>query len=184
MAEYLRERRPYTPVIMESAETENREKAEKAGFTFLDKNSKTLPIDLRKAVSKVLGFGDFVVKYPGSGRELMRIRNLKELQHKIFDIPDDLLYAYCSNNDISRWLYSRALFPVADVLEQFKFTDITDAPKVRKLVFEAIVRYRRMKNRVSWPSFIKIYMMTTATSRDSVKARWEAKAEAWHLSTR
>lgn len=147
VAEYLRERRPYTPVIMESAETENREKAEKAGFTFLDKNSKTLPIDLRKAVSKVLGFGDFVVKYPGSGRELMRIRNLKELQHKIFDIPDDLLYAYCSNNDISRWLYSRALFPVADVLEQFKFTDITDAPKVRKLVFEAIVRYRRMKNR-------------------------------------
>lgn len=147
LAEYLRLRRPYAPVIMESAESENREKAEEAGYVFLDKNSKTLPLDLRKAVSHMFGFGDFVVKYPGNGRELMRIRNLKELQHKIFEIPDDLLHHYCSNNSISRWLYSRALFPIADVLRTFKFNDIEDAPKVRRLVFEAIVRYRRMKNR-------------------------------------
>ena len=66
-------------------------------------------LDLRKAVSYQFGFGDFIVKYPGSGRELMKIRNLKELQHKIFEIPDDLLLHYCSTNSISRWLYSRAL---------------------------------------------------------------------------
>lgn len=147
VAEYLHQRRPYAPVIMESSEAENKADAEEAGYVFLDKNSKTLPIDLRKAVSHMFGFGDFIVKYPGNGRELMRIRNLKELQHKIFEIPDDLLYFYCSNNSISRWLYSRALFPIADFLRQFEFIDIEDAPKVRKLVFECIVRYRRMKNR-------------------------------------
>lgn len=147
VAEYLRAKRPYAPVIMESAEEENRQRAEDAGYLFLDKNSKTLPIDLRKAVSHIFGFGDFVVKDPVSGKELMRIRNLKELQKKIFDIPDELLYYYCSNNSISRWLYSRALFPIADVLRQFEFKDIHDAPKVRRLVFESIVRYRRMKNR-------------------------------------
>ena len=147
LAEYLHRRRPHAPVIMESAEAENRAKAEEAGYVFLDKNSKTLPIDLRKAVSFMFGFGDFIVKYPGNGRELMRIRNLKELQHKIFEIPDDLLHFYCSNNSISRWLYSRALFPLADFLRQFEFIDMADAPKVRKLVFECIVRYRRMKNR-------------------------------------
>lgn len=147
LAEYLHKRRPYAPVIMESAESENRAKAEAAGYVFLDKNSKTLPIDLRKAVSDQFGFGDFVVKYPGNGHELMRIRNLKELQHKIFEIPDDLLHYYCSNNCISRWLYSRALFPIADFLRQFEFIDMNDAPRVRKLVFECIVRYRKMKNR-------------------------------------
>ena len=30
----------YIPLIMQSAESENREKAEKAGFRFVDKNSK------------------------------------------------------------------------------------------------------------------------------------------------
>ena len=147
LAEYLRKRRPHTPVIMESAESENREKAEKAGYVFLDKNSKTLPIDLRKAVSHMFGFGDFIVKDETDTIEIMRIANLRELQKKIFDIPDERLLFYSSTNCISRWLYSRALFPIADVLRQFEFVDINDADKVRKLVFECIVRYRRMKNR-------------------------------------
>lgn len=147
LAQYLHKKRPYAPVIMESQESANKKIAEREGYIFLDKQSKTLPIDLRKAVSHQYGFGDFEVKYPGNGRELMRIKNLKELQHKIFEIPDDLLFHYCANNSISRWLYSRALFPIADVLRKFVFNDISDAPKVRKLVFECIVRYRRMKNR-------------------------------------
>lgn len=147
LADYLHKRRPYAPVIVESQEKANRAPVEEAGYLFLDKESKTLPIDLRKAVSQQFGFGDFIVKYPGSGREQMRIRNLKELQTGIFDIPTDLLHHYCSNNSISRWLYSRALFPIADALRSFVFNDIEDAPLVRKLVFECIVRYRKMKNR-------------------------------------
>lgn len=147
VAAYLRNRRPYTPVIMESAESENREHAEKAGYVFLDKNSKTLPIDLRKAVSHMFGFGDFVVKDETDTREIMRIHNLRELQKKIFQIPDERLLFYSSTNCISRWLYSRALFPIADVLKQFEFVDINDADKVRRLVFECIVKYRRMRNR-------------------------------------
>ncbi|MDE7402786.1 MAG: phosphoenolpyruvate synthase [Muribaculaceae bacterium] len=147
LAEYLHKRRPYAPVIVESAESDNKSIAEQSGYVFLDKNSKTLPIDLRKAVSHMFGFGDFVVKSPETGQELMRIRNLRELQQKIFEIPDELLQFYCSNNSISRWLYSRALFPIAEVLRTFEFTDLEDAAKVRRLVFECIVRYRRMKNR-------------------------------------
>lgn len=147
IAKYMREKRPFTPVIMESQESAYRSGAERAGYVFLDKNSKKLPIDLRKAVSEQFGFGDFIVRNYESGAELMRFRNLRELQHGIFDIPDDLLHHYCSNNSISRWLYSRALFPIADALQRYVFTDIADAPMVRRLVFECIVRYRRMKNR-------------------------------------
>lgn len=147
LAAYLRERKPQTPVIIESSESSNREAAEALGYTFLDKNSKKLPVDLRNAVTQNFGFGDFIVRYPSNGREMMRIHNLKELQNGIFDIPTDLLHYYCQNNSISRWLYSRALFPIAETLESFVFNDIEDAPMVRKLVFECIVRYRRMKNR-------------------------------------
>ncbi len=147
LANYLHKKRPYAPVIMESQERSNRQVAEVMGFDFLDKESKTLPLDLRKAVSKRFGFGDLVFCNPATGEELQRVTNLKQLQKKIFEIPDDVLYYYCADNSISRWLYSRALFPIADALRSFKFDDIADAPMVRKLVFECIVRYRRMKNR-------------------------------------
>lgn len=138
---------PYMPVIMESQESANRVPAEKAGFVFLDKNSKTLPLDLREAVSEKFGFGDFIVRDPNSGRELMRIGNLKELQKSIDSIPDDVLYYYCSDNSISRWLYSRALFPLAEVFKGIELSDLSDTPRLKQIIFDTIVRYRRMKNR-------------------------------------
>lgn len=147
LAEYLHERAPYVPVIMESQEAANREEAEKAGYTFLDKNSKTFPQKLRNAVTDQFGFGDFIVRYTQTGREMMRIRNLKDLQNGIFEIPSDLLNYYCKRNFISRWLYTRALFPIAEALKDRVVVSVDEAPMVRKLVFECIVRYRRMKNR-------------------------------------
>lgn len=146
-AALVKKRDPYMPVVMESQESANRAKAEMAGYVFLDKNSKTLPLDLREAVTKKFGFGDFVVRDPKNGSELFRIRNLKELQKKVEQIPDDILYFICSTNNISRWLYSRALFPIADLLKGIRFKSLDEAPRVRKLVFETIVKYRRMKNR-------------------------------------
>lgn len=146
-AAMVRKRNPYMPIIMESQESANRMGAERSGYVFLDKNSKTLPLDLREAVAKKFGFGDFIVRDPKSGNELMRIRNLKDLQKSINSIPDDVLYFYCSTNSISRWLYSRALFPLAEALKGIELRNIEDTPRLKKLVFDTIVKYRRMKNR-------------------------------------
>ena len=146
-AAMLKEKAPFLPVIIESQESVNRAKAEELGCTFLDKNSKTLPQDLRDALSRHFGFGDFVVTDPVSGREIMRISNLKGLQKNVFNIPSDALFYCCGTNAVSRWLYSRALFPIADVLKSFRFTEMDEAPAVRRLIFECIVKYRRMKNR-------------------------------------
>lgn len=146
-AREVRKRDPFIPVIIESQESANREKALEAGYAFLDKNSKTLPQDLRDACGFLFGFGDFIVTDPDDGHEIMRIHDLNDLQRKIFDIPDAALYHHCSKNDISRWLDSRALFPIADVLKSRRFTSMDEAPAVRRLIFEAIIRYRRMKNR-------------------------------------
>lgn len=147
LARYIRENDPYMPVILESQESENRAAAEEGGFVFLDKGSKTLPQDLRRCMREQFGFGDFVVNDPSTGCELMRIADLKDLQHRIFDIPDDALFRICSTNMISRWLFSRALFPIGDIIRSRRFTELSEAPAVRKLVFESIVRYRKMKNR-------------------------------------
>ena len=146
-ARYARERRPSLPIIIESQESENREASEEAGYLFLDKNSKTLPLDLKRAVGYMFGFGDFIVKDPETGKEIMRLKDLKDLQRNIFDIPDDALFAHCQTNDFSRWLYSRALFPIASAIADYRFTRPDQAQTVKKLIFECIVKYRRMKNR-------------------------------------
>ena len=146
-ARMLREKYPYTPVILQSQETENSVRAAKEGYKFLDKNSKTLPQDLNHAMRKLFGFGDFVVNDPKTGKEIARIKELKDLHKKVKDIPDEALYEVCLNNSVSRWLYSRALFPLADALKTFRFTDLSQADSVKKLITESIVKYRRMKNR-------------------------------------
>ena len=147
LARELRSRDPYLPLIIESSEPENAHDVREMGCTFIDKNSKKFPVDLGKAIINNCGFGDFVVRNPETGEEIRRIHNLKELQKSIFDIPAEALYWHASFNDISRWLYSRAMFPIAEVIKQHRFSDISDAPKVRQLFFDLIVKYRKMKNR-------------------------------------
>ncbi|MBQ8773752.1 MAG: phosphoenolpyruvate synthase, partial [Muribaculaceae bacterium] len=147
LAHYLREKDPYLPIIVESSEVENIVYVEEFGGQFIDKNSKKLPVDLGNAIMKDFGFGDFIIRNPETGEELLRIKNLKDLQTHIFDIPADSLLYHASYNDISRWLYSRAMFPIADVIKNHRFRNIEEAPAVRQMFFDLIVKYRKMKNR-------------------------------------
>ncbi len=144
---YVRSKDPHAPIIIESSESHNAGRVAAFGGKFIDKNSKTLPQDLRRAVRDNFGFGDFIVRDPDTGNEIMRIRNLKELQKNIFNIPAEALFKLCSRNEVSRWLYSRALFPIAGAVRSARFTDLGQAHAVRRLIFDCIVKYRRMKNR-------------------------------------
>lgn len=146
LARLLRESNPYLPIIIESSEIANRKAAEELGCVFLDKNSKKLPVDLSAAISEQFSFGDFLMTDPATGKEI-RIRSLKDLQYHIFDIPGTALLHHASSNDISRWLYSRALFPIAEVIKRHRFYSLDEVPAVRKLFFDLIVKYRKMKNR-------------------------------------
>jgi len=147
LVKYLHDRDATLPVIVESSEVENAAPARELGCTFLDKNSKKLSVDLGEAIMHDFGFGDFVIRDPKDGSEIMTIRNLKDLQRRILDIPADALYHHALNNDISRWLYSRALFPLAEVIKEHRFNSVEDAPRASRLFFDLIVKYRKMKNR-------------------------------------
>ena len=147
LARELRRREPDMPIIVESSETANATKLDDFGGVFIDKNSKKLSVDLGKAIMANFGFGDFIIRDPGTGEEIMRIQDLKDMQRSVFSIPAEALFHHARNNDISRWLYSRALFPIADVVRKHHFESIDEAPAVRQLFFDLIVKYRRMKNR-------------------------------------
>ena len=137
----------YVPLIMESSELENKELARQCHASFIDKNSKKLDIDLRDLVRRYFGFGDFIFRNPDTMEEVARIRNLKDLQDNIFTLPRESLMYHVSRNNVSRWLGSRALFPICDFLKKITWRTLQDVDAHRQYIYDAIVSYRKMKNR-------------------------------------
>ena len=142
----IRARDPYIPLILESSESERAELARQCGALFIDKNSKKMGVDLRTLMRRFFGFGDFVFRDPNTMEEVARIRNLKELQDNIMTLPLDSLSYHIRHNNVSRWLSSRALFPIAEFLKHITWETLQDVDAHRQIIFDAIVAYRRMKN--------------------------------------
>ncbi|MFR9165910.1 MAG: PEP/pyruvate-binding domain-containing protein [Dysgonomonas sp.] len=145
LAKWLKKQDKYLPIILNSSETSNRKYIDEVNGRFIDKNSKTYPLDLKREIMSQFGFGDFVITNPETNEELYRIKTLKELQKCIKIIPADILKYHMSNNHISRFLYSRAMFPIAETLRRIDINDI-DVETARQIVSDSIVEYRRMKN--------------------------------------
>ena len=142
----IREQDPFVPLIIQSSEMENMTYASKYGATFIDKNSKKMDVDLRRIVSDNFGFGDFIFRNPDTMEEIARVKNLKELQNILFAVPSESFFYHISRNHISRWLYSRAMFPIAEFLKPITWNTLQDVDAHRQIIFEAIVKYRKMKN--------------------------------------
>ena len=136
----------YVPLILQSSEVENREKAWASGFDFLDKNSKKFNIDLRHLLEEHMGFGDFIFRDPDTHEEVARVSSLKELQDNIFKIPHNSLMHHVRRNHMSRWLCARAIFPVSNFLKHVTWHKLQDVDAHRQIIFDAIVQYRHMKN--------------------------------------
>ena len=142
----IRKHDPYIPLIMESSEPEKAQLLEGQKVRFVDKNSKKMAVDLRKLINHYFGFGDFIFRDPQTMQEVARLRNLKDLQDNIFKLPKESLLYHIQHNNVSRWLSSRALFPIADFLKRITWDSVQDVDLHRQIIFDAIVSYRRMKN--------------------------------------
>ena len=142
----IRERDPFVPLIIQSSETQNEAYASRYEAAFIDKNSKKMDVDLRRTVMENFGFGDFVFRNPDTLEEIARVKNLKELQNILFALPAESFLYHISRNHVSRWLQSRAMFPVGEFLKPITWDSLQDVDAHRRIIFEAIVKYRKMKN--------------------------------------
>ena len=142
----IRKEDPFVPLIIQSSESDNVSYAAKYDASFIDKNSKKMDVDLRRIVSDNFGFGDFIFRNPDTLEEIARVKNLKELQNILFAVPAESFLYHISRNHVSRWLYSRAMFPIGEFLKPITWNSLQDVDAHRKIIFEAIVKYRKMKN--------------------------------------
>ena len=142
----IRRRDEFVPLILQSSESANRQKAEAENFRFVDKTSKKMSVDLRRLLEEHMGFGDFIFRDPTTKEEIMRIKSLKELHDNIFKIPNDSMLYHIARNHMSRWLCARAIFPVSAFLKHVTWRKLQDVDAHRQIIFDAIVQYRHMKN--------------------------------------
>lgn len=137
----------YMPILLQSSDDGVDELAKEIHVGFINKNSKTLSLQLRNFITQYFAFGDFVFEDPNTGKELLRAKDLKNLQELLFDIPDESFLYHISRNHVSKWLRARALFPLADLFKQFQPEDFADLDEVRRYLYDAISKYRMYKGR-------------------------------------
>ncbi len=137
------------PLIIQSTDAENEPLANEVGASFLRKTSRTFLLELREIITNNFGFGDFILTNPVTGTVEASISNLKDLQNSILQLSDETLYYNVSRNNISRWLYSRAMFPLAEFVKKTNPSknDPEELLKLRQAIYDAILHYRKLKNR-------------------------------------
>ena len=147
LIEHIKQDDPYIPALLQSSDLANAEIARAMGVGFMHKYSKSLSIELRNFIIRNFAFGEFIFRDPISTEEIGRAVDLQALQHKILDIPDDVLRYHVGRNDFSKWLNARALFPVAQLFKHVKVEDFQNLDGIRSYIYEAISSFRISKSR-------------------------------------
>lgn len=144
---HVRAKTDFLPFVLQSSDVKFQKVASDLGVGFINKYSNTLAIELRQFMMEYFAFGDFVFIDPVTHRELMRATDLKSLQNRIFQIPDSSFEYHIYRNHLSKWLFARALFPLAEFIRDVRPGDFTDLDDIRRFLFESIASYRLNKAR-------------------------------------
>ena len=147
LAKKVKEDNPYMPFLLQSAYQKHENQAHELQVGFINKNSKTLLIDLKNYLIFNLSFGDFIFKNPDTNEDIARAANLKELQEVLFKIPNKSIYFHFSRDHISKWLTARALFSIASVVKSMKFDSEEDVDKAKRDLFNVIDLFRSRKGK-------------------------------------
>lgn len=149
LCEEIRKMDKFIPLIIQSSDDKNKEEAERVKAAFISKHSPTLLTELRDRINLNFGFSDFIFKNPNTGEIEAKVKNLRDLQDVFFNLSDECLMYHFTRNNVSRWLYSRAMFPLAEFFKNTNINDpgIDDLNKLRQVLFGGIVKYRKIKNR-------------------------------------
>ena len=113
--EYVRKGDIYFPVIIQSSNKKNKSKARSFNAEFLHKQSETLGLELKNHITKYFSFGDFEFWNPKKNKVIKKAKDLKIFQKALASIPIESIVYHSKRNDFSKWLRSRALFPLANL---------------------------------------------------------------------
>ncbi|MFH1975187.1 MAG: PEP/pyruvate-binding domain-containing protein [Pseudomonadota bacterium] len=137
---------PDLPLLMMSSNSSNREKADQIQAVFLDKNSPNLLPELHDFFLNYLGFGDFVFRLP-DGTEIDRASDLRVLEVKVAQIPDESLRYHAERNHFSNWIMSRTEIALASTFREVKVSNFANIADVRNYIIDNIHAVRKWRQK-------------------------------------
>ena len=145
LCRYIHTDNPDLPVLLQSSEQRHRSDAASCGSSFLYKHADDLLNRLRQYIRRHYGFGPLTFRDPVTNQTLFSVEDLKDLQEKIEDIPDEQFWHYFRRKKLTNWLKTRALFSLADVVER-NVSELTDAVDAKKTILGIISSFRRFQS--------------------------------------
>ncbi len=140
----IKQDNPLMPVLLQSSQTDFAEEAARLGAGFIAKNSKSLLKELSRFIRKEFGFGDFCFRDLKSGEVIARAKDLAQMQQAIATVPDDVFDYNTSQNNLSKWLYARGLFPLAASIRRLNADHFRSAADHRAALVALIRDYRTL----------------------------------------
>jgi CheY-like chemotaxis protein len=145
-AEEVRKKYSDIPILLQSSEPSNEEKAKKLGLSFLLKQSPTFLHELRQFMIHYFGFGDFIFRTP-DGTEVGTATDLLSLEQTLKHIPAESIKFHGEKNQFSNWLKARTEFWLADKLRPQSVEDFKSIEDLRKHLIESLREYRKIRAR-------------------------------------
>jgi len=129
------------PVIIQSTDPANMQKAFGLKCFFIDKNSETLTQDIESFIKHHLGFGNIIYK-DSTGKTIAEARSLKEFEEHIDTLPIESLIYHGKRNHFSLWLMARGEIKIAKMIYPVKVTDFKTPVEFRNYLKYVIRKYR------------------------------------------
>ncbi len=140
------------PILLQSHDVNNAQKALDVGADFINKNSESLSLDIHNHIFKRLGFGNFVFK-DTDGNPIMVARNMTEFQEMFRIIPEMALAYHGQRNSFSTWLMARGEINIAERLLPYRFEDFKNTNDLRQFCLDVFEEVRTQKLRGSIVDF-------------------------------
>ncbi len=136
---------PDLPIVLQSSDEHNAQKAYELKASFINKNSETLLVDFRSFITHYLGFGNFIYR-DKEGGQIAVAKSLKEFEDLLKTIPEESLLYHARKDHFSLWLMARGEIQVAKILNPAKVTDFKDPASLREYLFNVIQNFRNEQN--------------------------------------
>ena len=146
LVKHIRQDNPTMPILLQSSQDSISVQAERLGVGFLRKYSKTLMLQLSEYIRDEFGFGDFVFR-DKERREYGHASNLKELEHMMRNVPDDVLLYTTSKNMFSKWFLARGLFTLGGKFKDARLSHFGTVQEMRDYISQQIHDYHALMGR-------------------------------------
>jgi hypothetical protein len=142
LAALIRDRLPDCPILFQSSEEENRNRALGLGAAFIHKNSPTVLNEVVGFLQDYLGFGDFTFRSADGTPEAVA-SDLRTLEKAVRSVSDETLVHHGERDDFSTWLMARTEFDLARRLRSRKVREFQSPGELREYLADTLRDWRK-----------------------------------------